>query len=687
MIETDYPDQTSVKNTYDGPGNLASVTDQAGKVVQYTYDAANQLKTVVQVNSPNSPQNTNQYSYDLLGNLTNLTDERGNTTVNAFNVLYEPTQKILPDNTLYETRTYDEAGNLQTLTHFNGKTTTYTYDALNRLLSRATPGEAAVSFTYTPTGKRATMSDGSGTTTYSYDSLDRLTTKAAPAGTLTYSYDGAGNLASMASNHANGIVASYTYDDLNRLSTVTDGRLQGNQTTTYTYDPASNVALVTYPNSTQDSFTYDALNRLTGMSTPASSYSYQLGPTGNRLSATESNGRSISWNYDGIYRLTNETISGDPSQNNGSASYSLDPVGNRLSLNSSLPGIASGSWGYNADDEVSSETYDLNGNTLTTGGRTFSYDSENHLTSMNGGQFTLVYDGNGNRVAKTVGGVTTQYLVDDLNPTGYAQVVEEVVNGAVTRQYTYGLQRISENQIISNVWTPSFYGYDGSGSVRQLTNSAGVVTDEYEYDAYGNSFTKQGTTPNNYLYRGEQYDPDLGLYYLRARYYNPNTGRFMSLDPEDGYAEEPASLHKYLYADGDPVNGRDPSGREDAETYPVILSRVSAAQTVVAAERVFGAAVACLILWDATKFYAWAEVGLHGGEGQAEQVSACLWIWMAKGGPKNIRNEFTRQAQALFGNNRRRICDWLAGLYDGADSATRQKIIKAQKYFGCRRHG
>jgi len=151
VIETDYPDQTSVKNAYDGPGNLASVTDQAGNVVRYTYDAANQLKTVVQVNSPNSPQNTNQYSYDLLGNLTNLTDERGNTTVNAFNVLYEPTQKILPDNTLYETRTYDEAGNLSQLTHFNGKTTTYTYDALNRLLGRSTPGEASdsVSFTYT----------------------------------------------------------------------------------------------------------------------------------------------------------------------------------------------------------------------------------------------------------------------------------------------------------------------------------------------------------------------------------------------------------------------------------------------------------------------------------------------------------------------------------------------------------
>jgi RHS repeat-associated protein len=159
--------------------------------------------------------------------------------------------------------------------------------------------------------------------------------------------------------------------------------------------------------------------------------------------------------------------------------------------------------------------------------------------------------------------VTTQYLVDDLNPTGLPQVVEEVVNGAVTRQYTYGLQRISENQIIANLWTPSFYEYDGGGSVRQLTNSTGQVTDKYEYDAFGHSFTLSGPTPNNYLYRGEQFDSDLGWYYLRARYYNPQTGRFLSRDPEDGKSTDPKTLHKYLYAGGDPVNRIDPHGREE----------------------------------------------------------------------------------------------------------------------------
>jgi RHS repeat-associated protein len=188
----------------------------------------------------------------------------------------------------------------------------------------------------------------------------------------------------------------------------------------------------------------------------------------------------------------------------------------------------------------------------------------------NGKTITMVYDAFGNRVAKTVNNgttsVTTWYLVeDDVNPTGLPQVMEEKVGGAVERVYTYGLQRISQYQFFDNQWTASFYVYDGAGSVRQLTDSNGTPTDEYEYDAYGNSFTKQGSTPNNYLYRGEQYDPDLGLYYLRARYYNPATGRFLSRDPEDGKPLDPASLHKYLYAGGDPVNRIDPLGSEDYE--------------------------------------------------------------------------------------------------------------------------
>jgi RHS repeat-associated protein len=571
LTKTIYPDTTTVVNAYDGPGNLASVTDQNQNVVQYTYDAANQLKTVIQTASPNTANNTNFYAYDPLGNLTTLTDENLHTTQNLFDLYGEPLQKTLPDQTLTETRNYDPAGNLVSLTHFNNVTTSYTYDQLNRLLSRTTPGEATVSFTYTATGNYLTSTAGDGTVNYGYDSLDRLTTKATPEGTLSYTYDAAGHVASIQSSNANGANVGYTYDVQNRLGTVVDNNLPDNNTTTYSYDAASNLATATYPNGVQSAMTYDALNRITGLATQNSSYTYQRGPAGTLSSATELSGRAVSWNYDGIYRLTSETINADPGNENGSVSYGLDPVGNRLSKNSTLNGIRSGTFSYNVDDEVLTETFDANGNTISEGGKTFTYDPENHLTGMTSGGtvVSIVYDAFGNRVAKTVNGVTTKYLVeDDVNPTGLPQVFDELTGGGVTRTYTYGLQRISEDQLIGNTWTASFYGYDGDGSVRNLTNLAGTATDEYEYDAFGNSFTKVGTTPNNYLYRGEQYDPDLRLYYLRARYYNPLTGRFVSMDPENGIVTDPRTLHKYLYAGGDPTNRIDPTGRANSIAAP-----------------------------------------------------------------------------------------------------------------------
>jgi RHS repeat-associated protein len=579
-----YPDETKKQYAYDGPGNLASVTDQTDKSVQYTADADNELQSVIQPFSPYSaPQNTTAFAYDHDGNLTDITDANGNTTHRVFDALNRLTSTTLPDNTLVATKTYDYVGNLHTHTDFNGHTTTYGYDTLNRLISK-TPAatEPTVGFTFTSTGKRYTMTDGSGTTQFAYDNFDRLSSKVTPEGTLNYTYDPAGNLATMSSADGN-VSVSYTWDPLNRLSTVVDNRLSaGSSTTTYTYDPAGNLSNVTYPNGAQSNYGYDHLNRLNTLN----GYTYQLDSAGHRQSVTEPNGRAVSWTYDGIYRLTNETITGDPgpTPKDGSVGYGLDPVGNRSSENSSIPGIPTvASLLYDADDRmVPAETYDNNGNTLSTGGKSFGYDSGNHLTSMTG-VATLVYDGDGHRVAKTAAGKTTTYLIDDLNPTGYAQVVEEIVNGVPQRTYTYGTQRISQNQVVSGTWTASFYGYDGFGNVRQLMDRTGAVTDSYEYDAWGNTINSAGTTANNYFYRGEQYDSDLGLYYLRARYFNPLTGRFLRRDSQEGSTRTPASLHKYMYANGDPVNGLDPTGCQDLVEYTELLQFAAQATVAVTA--------------------------------------------------------------------------------------------------------
>jgi RHS repeat-associated protein len=570
-----YADSTTDSTAYDALGRTTSKTDQGGQTTQYGYD---KLGRLVQVTDALSQ--LTKYTYDEVGNRLTQTDANLHTATFAYDRLGRRIKRTLPLG-MSETSIYDLAGNLQSKTDFNGKTTTYTYDALNRL-STKTPdpslSQPMVHFTYSATGQRLSMMDVSGTTNYAYDQRDRLLQKVAPAGTLTYTYDAAGNPASIRSSNTGGTSVNYAYDALNRLVTVTDNRLASG-TTSYTYDNAGNLQSYLYPNGVQSAYTYNALNRLANLTLSKggtlASYTYTLGAAGNRTAVAELGGRQVSYTYDALYRLTAETIAGGAV--NGTIGYTYDAVGNRLTRSSTVAPVPAASYSYDANDRLQSDTYDANGSTTASGGNTYAYDFENRLVSENGTAVMLTYDGDGNRVVKTTGGVATQYLVDDRNLTGYAQVLEELSGGAVQRVYTYGLNRISQSQASGT----SFYGYDGHGNVRILTDTTGAITDRYDYDAFGNIISQTGSTPNVYLYSGEQSDPNLGFYYLRARYLNPDSGRFLSLDPLNGMLFDPRSLHKYAYGSDDPVSRIDPSGKL---SYVEALAVVSIASGLAAAE-------------------------------------------------------------------------------------------------------
>jgi len=163
------------------------------------------------------------------------------------------------------------------------------------------------------------------------------------------------------------------------------------------------------------------------------------------------------------------------------------------------------------------------------------------------------YDSDGIRVSSTVNGVKTEYLVDKNLP--YAQVLEERVNNGLTASYVYGIDLISQQRGSEK----SFYLVDGLGSTRGLTDAGGVVVDRYSYDAFGNLIGSTNNVENNYLFAGEQFDRGLGDYYLRARYYDSDTGRFTRRDSYAGSISEPLTLHKYIYTNDNPVNGVDPS--------------------------------------------------------------------------------------------------------------------------------
>jgi RHS repeat-associated protein len=229
----------------------------------------------------------------------------------------------------------------------------------------------------------------------------------------------------------------------------------------------------------------------------------------------------------------------------------------------------------NLPSNFASPTYDANGNMTSAGGKTYSYDYKNRLIGITSTDLniSLVYNGLGDLVSKTVNGVTTSYLVDRNNITGLPQVVEEIQNGQVIKQYTHGADGlISQTQLIDGQRVTSFYGKDGHGSVRYLTDSNGNITDTYDYDAFGNLINRTGNTPNDYLYAGERLDSDLGFYYLRARFLNTVNGRFLTQDKFQGHKEDPKSLHKYLYVANDPINKVDPTGRFGISTFAASIS-------------------------------------------------------------------------------------------------------------------
>ena len=168
---------------------------------------------------------------------------------------------------------------------------------------------------------------------------------------------------------------------------------------------------------------------------------------------------------------------------------------------------------------------------------------------------SFVYDADGNRVSKTQNSVQTRFVVD--RNQAYAQVVHELnAQNVNSVTYTHGDDLISQDRT-GNV---NYYNYDGLGSTRSLTNGNGQVTDTYLYSAYGQLIDQAGSTSNNYLFAGEQFDSALDQYYLRARYYDAGNGRFTQMDTYQGRMGEPVTLHKYAYGNLDPVNGVDPSG-------------------------------------------------------------------------------------------------------------------------------
>jgi RHS repeat-associated protein len=562
-----------ITNQFDALGRKVQTADQAGRTTGFRYDALSRLTQVT-----NALGKLTAYGYDATGNQTNQTDALARATAHTHDLLGRRVERRLPGN-VWEGWAYDLLGRTQHRTNFDGVVITHEHDRLGRLTRRRQGAAVLEESQYSALGQLTNRVDAAGTHVWRYDVHGRLRTNTTPAGALYYGYDAAGRLTALGTGTAGGVTNQYQYDALGRLTNVVDLRLATTaKNTGYGYDGAGNLAWLKYnPNGVTNHYRYDSQNRLTNLawklgSTDRAGFHYTLGLAGNRLTLLETNNgvvRSYTWGYDNAYRLLSEQITG--AAPTGTLGYTYDDVGNRLTRSAAL-GLTNQTVSFDLRDQLDNDTtpatastfFDVRGNTTGYFGA-WQYDWAGRLTNYNSGAAAYVYDADGNRTKKIAGGTTTHYLVATVNPTGWPQVVEEHTGtspGTLSRRYTYGLDLVSQWQSVGSA--THFYLTDGLGSVRALLNASGAVSDTYTYDAWGGLINSTGTTPNSYRFAGEQWDADLGLYYNRARYLNPNLGRFQTRDTFEGHQTDPLSLHAYLYCGGDPVNNIDPTGLFDS---------------------------------------------------------------------------------------------------------------------------
>lgn len=567
LTGTLFADGTSTSVFYDPIGNELARTDAAGNTTEYDYDPLARL-VGVSLPSPDgiAPRPETAYAYDEAGRLVAQTDAIGRVTEFEYDLVGNRVARVLPGGES-ETFTYDAVNRIVTRTDFNGDLTTFTYDAVGRETSRAYADGTSVVTTVNGEGFPLTIVDARGTTTYAYDSRSRLLSKAGPDGTVTYAYNAIGKQALVSS--ASGGTA-YVYDSLQRLSAVTD---PGADVTTYEYDAVGNLVATNYANGAVTTNAYNSRYQLTSVDNRRSdtsviaSYAYTLNANGLRTSVTEADGGVVSYAYDNNYRLVDETRTG---LNAFVATYTYDAVGNRLTANRS--GVIT-NYTYDDNDRLIGEnlityTYDPNGNRTrkTDGGgvvTTYTYDKVNRLVAVGTPSTTTaryVYDAAGNKVQEQdgAGAVVRNFVVDVISVSGVAQVIEERSAADVLEaRYSHGHDLVSQHRGLDS----AYYHYDGTGSTRVLTYALGASTDTYLYDAYGVELASSGATANRYRFAGEQFDVNSGFYYLRARFYDPATGVFVSTDSFAGDPQSPLSLHRYLYAFNNPVNFSDPSGK------------------------------------------------------------------------------------------------------------------------------
>ncbi|WP_373543571.1 Calx-beta domain-containing protein [Chamaesiphon sp.] len=527
------PDNSTAKFTYDSRGNIVGSVDALNQQVNYTYNSTYDQLTKVQ----DQKGNNIAYSYDTKGNLSGIVYADGSQ----------------------ETFNYDANGNTTVSSNRRGQEVKYTYDSRQFLIGKEFADGTTASFTYDSRGNLTQATDSDSTVSYAYDNADRLTKVTYDNSRfLEFTYNPGGQRTKMVDQ--DGFATNYSYDSVGRLKQLTDNN--GTNIVTYTYDNIGQLAREDNGNGTYTTYSYDSAGQALSIvnfkadNTVNSRFDYTYDNLGRRDSMTTLEGKTT-YGYDATGQLTKATLA-----NGRVIEYQYDAAGNRTTVKDSGVNTAYNTNNLNQYTAAGSNTYtyDKDGNlTVKTEGSkttTFAYDSENRLIGVTNpdGTWEYKYDALGNRIATTQNGTRTDYLLD---PTGLGDVVGEYNGTNKVASYTHGLGLVSR---VDGSSTASFYDADAIGSIAGLTGTSGNYLNSYSYLPFGESLTKTEAVANPFEFVGQYgvMNESNGLDFMRARFYTPGEGRFISTDPIGINGED---TNFYRYVKNNPISFVDASGK------------------------------------------------------------------------------------------------------------------------------
>ena len=571
------------QSEYDALRRVTHQTNPAGGVVTYNYNLKSQLESVVDAGGRST-----DFAYDKWGRLKSKTRADGE----SWSYTYDNDAGQLESATDWlgrvESVDRDGFGRPTTITDFQGLTTsvsyrdglvaqvtapsglvsTPTYDALGRATTVAHSGDVAPTVsTYDSVGNLTGVSDDGGQSSYAYDSLGRVTSATGALGDVQYGYDALGNFDTL--TYPSGLVVTYDHDVLGQLTAV---NIPNKGSISVSRDAAGSVTDVGYPNGVDLQVSYDAGARVDGtlLTGPGANAlfaeSYAYGTDGLMTAQSFSRGGAVTQSRDVVRddigrvgSITDQAAALSTLTYRASHEVLTDDMGSTLSFSTGgqldslvTAGAETITYAYNALGQRTSSS-------AVTGvdAQSFTYDLLGQLSSVTSGAATYDYTySQGLRTSADDGTQTTQYVWD--TSAGVPVLLEDGENAYV---YAGGSTPLAQVSLATGDVT--YLHGDLTGSVRAATDESGTVVGTWDYSAYGQVTASTGNAQvTRFGFAGEYRDPT-GLYYLRARYLDPVSGQFLTVDPWDGSTGMP-----YAYTAGDPFQQSDPMGLSSGRSEP-----------------------------------------------------------------------------------------------------------------------